>query len=175
MRSSTSDPTEKLLLEIPAGTGDQDLADKYYYYFDYLPPRSGGVTFSYRVYAVFLGTDGSRTLSAPNPTAAATALTPVAPPKLKSRVTVSQLMGRLRVTLDWGAVNERYGVPGLPDHQARQHPRCRCKRRRSARPPSPSTTSFPARVARSASSRVYEGFLKDDTVRSCDLVATRGP
>ena len=60
-----SDPTEKLLLEIPAGTGDQDLAGKYYYYFDNLPPRSGGVTFSYKVYAVFLGTDGSRTQSRP--------------------------------------------------------------------------------------------------------------
>jgi hypothetical protein len=173
-RSSTSDPAEKLLLEIQAGTGDQDLAGKYYYYFDALPPRSGGVTFSYRVHALFLGTDGSRTISAPNPTAAATAMTPVAPPKLKSRVTVSPLLGRLRVTLDWGSVN---GATGYQVFQI-------------ARPPAPpvpmqttsvSQTSFtidnvvPGQGGTVCVVTLYEGILRDDTVRSCDLVATKGP
>ena len=172
-RSSTSDPTERLLLEIPAGTGDQDLAGKYYYYFDALPSRSGGVTFTYKVHAIFLGTDGSRTLSSPNPTATVIALTPVAPPKLKSRITLSQLIGRLRVTLDWGAVN---GATGYQVFQI-------------ARPPTPplpmqTTTvrqpSFvidnvvPGQGGTLCVVTLYEEFLKDDTVRSCDLVLTRG-
>jgi hypothetical protein len=174
LRSSTSDPTEKLLLEIPAGTGDQDLTDDYYYYFDNLPPRSGGVTFSYKAYAVFLGTDGSRTQSTPSPTFAVQALTPIAPPKLKSKVTVSQLMGRLRVTLDWGAVDKATG------YQVFQ----------ITRPPTPPlpmlattvrNTSFtidnvvPGQGGTVCVVTVYEEFLKDDTVRSCDLVATRAP
>lgn len=173
-RSSTSEPTERLLLEIPAGTGDQDLAGKFYYYFDNLPSRSGGVTFSYRVHAVFLGADGSRTLSAPNPTTSVTAMMPVAPPKLKSRVTVSQLMGRLRVTLDWGAVDRATGYHVF----------------QIARPPAPplpmqattvSQTSFtidnvaPGQGGTLCVVTVYEGILKDDTVRSCDLVLTRTP
>lgn len=172
-RSSTSDPTERLLLEIPAGTGDQDLAGKYYYYFDALPARSGGVTFSYKVHAVFLGTDGSRTLSSPSPTSTVIAMTPVAPPKLKSRITLSQLIGRLRVTLDWGAVN---GATGYQVFQI-------------ARPPTPplpmqtttvGQTSFtidnvvPGQGGTVCVVTLYEGILRDDTVRSCDLVVTRG-
>lgn len=174
LRSSTSDPTERLLLEIPAGTGDQDLTDNYYYYFDNLPSRSGGVTFSYKAYAVFPGTDGSRTISTPSPTFTVTALTPVAPPKLKSRVTVSQLMGRLRVTLDWGSVDKATG------YQVFQ----------ISRPPTPPLPMLPTVVKQPSLVidnvvpgqggtvcvvTVYEEFLKDDTVRSCDLVTTRGP
>jgi hypothetical protein len=156
-RSSTSDPTERLLLEIPAGTGDQDLA----------------VTFTYKVHAIFLGTDGSRTLSSPNPGATVIAMTPVAPPKLKSRITLSQLIGRLRVTLDWGAVN---GATGYQVFQI-------------ARPPTPplpmqTTTvrqpSFvidnvvPGQGGTLCVVTMYEEVLKDDTARSCDLVLTRG-
>jgi hypothetical protein len=173
-RSSTSDPTERLLLEIPAGTGDQDLAGKYYYYFDNLPARSGGVTFSYRVHAVFLGTDGSRTLSAPNPTFSIKAMTPLAPPKFKWRVAVSQLMGRLRVTLDWGAVDKatgysvfqiaRPGTPPLPmvATTVRQ-------------PPLIIDNVVPGQGGTVCVVTVYEEFLKDDTVRSCDWVITRAP
>ncbi len=173
-RSSNSDPTERLLLEIPAGTGDQDLAGKYYYYFDALPSRSGGVTFSYKVHAVFLNADGSRTLSSPSPTSTVTAMTPLAPPKLKSRVTLSQLIGRLRVSLDWGAVN---GATGYQVFQVSRPPM----------PPLPmqtttvSQTSFtidnvaPGQGGTVCVVTLYEGILKDDTVRSCDLVATKGP
>ena len=172
-RSSTSDPTERLLLEISAGTGDQDLAGKYYYYFDALPSRSGGVTFSYKVQAVFLGTDGSRTLSSPSPTATVIAMTPVAPPKLKSRITLSQLIGRLRVTLDWGAVN---GATGYQVFQIARPPT----------PPLPMQTTTVGQTAFTIDNVVpgqggtvcvvtlYEGILRDDTVRSCDLVLTRG-
>jgi hypothetical protein len=163
-----------LLLEIPAGTGDQDLAGKYYYYFDALPSRSGGVTFSYKVHAVLLSADGSRTLSSPSPTSTVTAMTPLAPPKLKSRVTLSQLIGRLRVSLDWGAVN---GATGYQVFQISRPPM----------PPLPmqtttvSQTSFtidnvaPGQGGTVCVVTLYEGILKDDTVRSCDLVATKGP
>ena len=163
-----------MLLEIPAGTGDQDLAGKYYFYFDNLLPRSGGVAFTYKVHAVFLGADGSRTLSTPNPTAMVTAMTPVAPSKLKSRVTLSQLIGRLRVTLEWGPVN---GATGYQVFQI-------------ARPPTPpfpmqtttvGQTSFtidnvvPGQGGTLCVVAVYDGILKDDTVRSCELVTTKGP
>lgn len=170
MRSTTSDPTENLVQEISAYTGDQDLAGKYFYYFDNLPPRSGGVTFSYKVYAVFVGTDGSRTLSAPNPTAIVTALTPIAPPRFKWRVAVSQLMGRLRVTLDWGPVANATGyhvfqitrgIPQLPMLET-----------------TVKQTSLvidnvvPGQGGTVCVVTMYEGVLKDDTVRSCDLVVT---
>ena len=171
-RSSTSDPAERLLLEIPAATGDQDLAGKYYYYFDALPSRSGGHAFSYKVHAVFLRTDGSRTLSSPSSTSTVVAMTPVAPPKLKWRITLSQLIGRLRVTLDWGPVN---GATGYQVFQI-------------ARPPTPplpmqtttvGQTSFtidnvvPGQGGTVCVITLYDGILRDDTVRSCDLVVTK--
>jgi hypothetical protein len=165
MRSTASDPTEIVLNE-----GVQDLGDKNFFYFDYLPSRSGSTTFSYKVYAVFVGTDGSRTLSAPSPTATATALPVVAPKNLKYRVTVSQLMGRLRVTLDWGAVAGAWGYHvfqinrGLPLL------------------PMPETTVkqtflvidnvVPGQGSTVCVYTIYDGTLKDDTVRSCVLVVT---
>jgi len=172
VRSIPPDATELPLQEISALTGDQDLVNHSFYYFDYLPPRSGGVTFWYKVYAVFLGTDGSKTLSAPNPTATVKALTPVAPPKFKWRVAVSQLMGRLRVTLDWGPVANATG------YQVFQ----------ITRPPIPPLPMLGTTVKQTSLVidnvvpgqggtvcvvTMYEGLLKDDTVRSCDLVLTR--
>ncbi len=174
VRSSSAEPTEKLLQEISAQTGEQDLVDDYFYYFDYLPPRSGGVTFSYRVYAIFVGADGTRTISAPNPTSSIKAMTPLAPPKFKWRVAVSQLMGRLRVTLDWGTVEKatgyhvfqiaRPGTPPLPmlATTVRQ-------------PPLIIDNVVPGQGATVCVVTVYEEFLKDDTVRSCDWVVTRAP
>jgi hypothetical protein len=172
MRSSTSDPAEQMIQEIPAGTGDQDLAGKYYYFFDNLPSRSGGVTFSYTAYAVFLGTDGSKTPSKPSPTATVKALMPVAPPRLKSREWVSPLMGRLRVILDWGAVAN---ATGYQVFQITRPPI----------PPLPMLTTtvkqtsmvidnvVPGQGGTVCVVTVYEELLKDDTVRSCDLVVTR--
>jgi hypothetical protein len=170
MRSSTSDPTEQLLHEISAYTGDQDLAGKYYYYFDYLPPRSGAVTFSYKVDAVFVGPDGSRTLSAPNPTATVTALTPIAPPRFKWRVAVSQIMGRLRVTLDWGPVANATGyhvfqiTRGMP-----QLPMLETTVKQTSLV---IDNVVPGQGGTVCVVTMYEGVLKDDTARSCDLVVT---
>jgi hypothetical protein len=173
MRSSTSEPAEMVLREIPGYPGDTDQAGNFFY-FDYLPDRSGGVTFSYKVYAVFKGTDGSQTLSTSSPTATAKALTPLAPPRFKWRVTVSQIMGRLRVSLDWGPVATatgyhvfqitRPGIPPLP-----------------MLPTTVKQTSMvidnvvPGQGGTVCVYTIYEGFLKDDTVRSCDLVVTRAP
>jgi hypothetical protein len=173
-RSSASEPSESPLLEIPATTGDQDLAGKYYYYFDNLPARSGGVTFSYKVYAIFPAADGSRTLSAPSPTTSVTALTPVAPPNLRWRAAVSPLMGRLRLTFDWSPVALATG------YQVFQ----------IARPPT-SPLPMPGTTVRQAQFIIdnvlpgqggtvcvvtlYEELLKDDTVRSCVQVTTRAP
>ena len=48
MRSSSSDPTERIIVEVPAGTaGTRDIPGKYIYHWDYLPSRSGAVTFRY--------------------------------------------------------------------------------------------------------------------------------
>jgi hypothetical protein len=169
MRSSTSEPTEIMLKE-----GVQDLGDKNFFYFDYLPTRSGGVTFSYKVYAVFVSADGSRTLSAPSTTATAKALSPLAPPKFKWRVAVSPIMGRLRVTVDWGQVANatgyhvfqiaKLGMPQLPMLET-----------------TVKQTSLvidnvvPGQGGTVCVVTVYELFLKDDTVRSCDLVVTAAP
>jgi hypothetical protein len=160
-----------MLQEIPWGTGDQDLAGGYYFYFDYLPDRSSSVTFSYKVYAVFAGADGSKTLSAPSPIATAKALPAIAPPNLKYRVAVSRLMGRLRVTIDWGAVASATGYhvfqisrPGLP-----QLPLLETTVKQTSlvidnvQPGQGSTVCVYT---------MYEGFLKDATVRSCVLVVT---
>lgn len=169
-RSSPS-VAETQLEEIWWNTADQDLAGKYYFHFDYLPERSGSTTFSYKVYAIFVGTDGSRTVSAASPTAAVTALPPLAPPKLKYRVSVSPLMGRLRVILDWGKVN------GATGYHVFQIPRL-------GQPPLPmlETTvqqiSFvidnvePGQGGTVCVYTIYEAFLKDTTVRSCVWVVT---
>ena len=175
MRSSPSEPTEKMVVEIPGLTGDRDLAGKYIYHWDYLPPRSGAVTFTYTVYAVFQNRDGSPNLSTPSPPSAVRALAPVAPPRLRSRVAVSPLMGRLRVLLDWGPVNQATG------YQVIQIPR----------PPAPPLPMLAVTNVKHTSLVIdnvvpgqggtvcvitlYEVLLKDDTVRSCDLILTRAP
>lgn len=166
------DATEQLLQEIPANTGDQDLANKSFYYFDYLAERSGGVAFAYKAYAMFVGSDGSKTISAPNPIAIRKALTPAAPAKLKWRAAVSPIMGRLRVILDWDPVPAATGYYLL----------------QIARPPTPQLPMLPATVARNTMTidnivpgqgatvcvvTVYEVALKDATVRTCDLVTTK--
>jgi hypothetical protein len=175
MRASPSAP-EAVLEEIPANTADQDLVGKYYYHFDYLPTRSSSVTFTYKVDAVFVGADGTRTYSSPNPSASATALPIVAPPKLKFRVNVSQIMGRLRVTLDWGAVSggPGYAVTGYHVFQVARPPA-------SPFPMAETTvnrTTFvidnvvPGQGATVCVYTIYDGTLKDDTVRSCVLILT---
>ena len=175
MRSSSSDPTERMIVEVPAGTGDRDIPGKYIYHWDYLPSRSGAVTFRYTAYAVFPARDGSKTLSVPSPTALVQALSPVAPPGLRSRVAVSPIMGRLRVALDWGAVNQATGYQII----------------QITRPPAPPLPMLPITNVKQTSLVIdnvmpgqggtvcvitlYEEFLKDDTVRSCDLILTRAP
>ncbi len=166
MRSSASDPTERLLTE-----GVQDLGGTNFFYFDYLPSRSGSTTFSYKVYAVLVGTDGSRTLSGPSPTAIAKALPVLAPSNLKYRVALSPIMGRLRVTLDWGAVA---GASGYHVFQiSRGLPLL----------PMPETTVkktsllidnvVPGQGSTVCVYAMFELSLKDDTVRSCVLVVTQ--
>jgi len=165
-RSSASDPTEIVLNE-----GVQDLGDKNFFYFDYLPSRSGSTTFSYKVYAVFVGSDGARTVSGPSPTATVTALPVVAPPNLKYRIALSPIMGRLRVTLNWGPVagasgyhvfQISRGLPLLP------MPEATVKQTflviDNVVPGQGSTVCVYA---------MYELSLKDDTVRSCVLVVTQ--
>ena len=166
------DVTEQLLQEIPWNTGDQDLANKSFFYFDYLAPRSGGVTFSYKAYAMFVSSTGVKTISAPNPTASRKALTPLAPAKLKWRAGVSPIMGRLRVILDWDPVPSATGYYVL----------------QVARPPTPPLPIQPGTVSRNTMTidnivpgqggtvcvvTVYELALKDETVRTCDLVVTK--
>jgi hypothetical protein len=166
MRSSSLQPAETQINEINSEPPDPTAV-----YFDKLPERSGSVRFSYKVYAVFVNPDGSRIQSTPSPTATATALTPIAPPKLKSRVTLSQLMGRLRVTLDWGAVANATGYylfqitrPGAPPL-----------------PMTPTTVKQTSMVIDNVAPgqggtvcvvTVYELFYKDETARSCELVLT---
>jgi hypothetical protein len=167
-RSSSLDGGEKLLETKPENTADQDVAQGYYWHFDYLPERSGSVTFSYRVVAQFTGTDGSKTSSL-STTAAVQAMQPLAPPRFKYRVAMSQLMGRLRVTFDWGSVPLatgyhifqilRAGVPPLPLVEGIQK-----------------QTSLtidnvvPGQGSTVCVTSVYELALKDDTVRSCQLI-----
>lgn len=169
-RSSSLDGGEKLLEEIHENTADQDVANKYYFHFDYLPERSGSVTFSYRVVAVFVGTDGSRTPSISSPTASVMAIQPIAPPRFKYRAGVSQLLGRLRVTFDWGSVANATGYHIF-------------QIARLGQTPLPLTEGIvkstsltldnvvPGQGGTVCVSSVYEGFLKDDTVRSCQWVA----
>ena len=168
-RSSTLDGGEKLLDTKPENTADQDIAQGYYWHFDYLPERSGSIAFSYRVVALFVGTDGSKTPSLSSPVATVQAMQPVAPPRFKYRVTVSQLMGRLRVTFDWGSVPlatgyhifqiPRTGVPPLPlaDEIITQTSRT-------------IDGVMPGQGSTVCVTSVYEAFLKDDTIRSCQLV-----
>lgn len=168
-RSSSLDGGEKLLDTKPEVTADQDVAKGYFWHFDYLPERSGSITFSYRVVAVFKGTDGSTTPSLSSPTANVQAMMPVAPPRFKYKVNVSQLLGRLRVTFDWGAVPlatgyhifqvPRAGVPPLPlpDEIITQTSRT-------------IDGVVPGQGSTVCVTSVYEGFLKDDTIRSCQLV-----
>ncbi len=166
-RSSSLEPAEIQVNEINSEPGDRTG-----FYHDRLPDRSGSVKFSYKVYAVFVSPDGSRTVSTPSPTAGATALQPVAPPKLRSRVTVSQLMGRLRVTLDWGAVANasgyyvfqitRPGAPPLPMIPT------------TVQPPSMTIDNVvPGQGGTLCVVTVYDMFYKDETARSCELVLTR--
>jgi hypothetical protein len=165
-RSSSLEPAEIQVNEINSETGDRTG-----FYFDRLPERSGSVKFFYKVYAVFVNPDGSTTVSTPSPIGSATALQPVAPPKLKSRVTLSQLMGRLRVTLDWGAVPNATGYylfqitrPGVPPF-----------------PMMPTTVKqtsmtidnvVPGQGGTLCVVTVYDMFYKDETARSCELVLT---
>jgi len=168
-RSSTLDGGEKLLDQISELTAEQDVANNYYWHFDYLPERSGSVTFSYRVVALFVGTDGSKTSSLSSPVASVQAMMPVAPPRFKYKVAMSQLMGRLRVTFDWGSVSlatgyhifqiARTGVPPLP----------------LAEQITPQTSLtidnvVPGQGGTVCVTSVYEVGLKDDTIRSCQLV-----
>ena len=168
-RSSTLDGGEKLLDQISELTAEQDVTQHYYWHFDYLPQRSGSVTFSYRVVALFVGTDGSKTSSLSSPVASVQAMMPVAPPRLKYKVAMSPVMGRLRVTFDWGSVNlatgyhifqiVTAGVPPLPltDQVI----------------PQTSLTIdnvLPGQGSTVCVTTVYEVALKDDTIRSCQLV-----
>jgi hypothetical protein len=169
LRSSSLDGGEKLLEEIPENTADQDVTKGYYFHFDYLPERSGSVTFSYRVVALFKGTDGSKTPSLSSPIASVQAMQPLAPPKFRYRVAMSQLMGRLRVTFDWGSVPlatgyhvfqiVRTGVPPLPLVEG-------ITKQTSLT----IDNVVPGQGSTVCVTSVYEGFLKDDTVRSCELV-----
>jgi hypothetical protein len=168
-RSSSLDGGEKLLDQISELTAEQDVTKGYYWHFDYLPERSGSVTFSYRVVALFVGTDGSKTPSLSSPVASVQAMQPVAPPKFRYRVAMSQLMGRLRVTFDWGS------VPLATGYHIFQIPR-------TGLTPLPlaegiiKQTSLtidnvvPGQGSTVCVTSVYEAFLKDDTVRSCELV-----
>jgi hypothetical protein len=101
-------------------------------------------------------------------------MTPEAPPKLKSRITLSKLIGRLRVTLDWGPVN---GATGYQVFQITRPPT----------PPLPMQTTTTSQITFTIDNvapgqggtlcvvTLYDGILRDDTVRSCELVVTKGP
>ena len=97
---------------------------------------------------------------------------PAAPARLKWRAAVSPILGRLRVILDWDA------VPGATGYYLLQ----------TARPPAPPLPMLPATVQRNTMTidnivpgqgatvcvvAVYELALKDETVRTCDLVLTK--
>jgi hypothetical protein len=168
-RSSSLDGGEKLLDQISELTAEQDVAKNYFWHFDYLPERSGSVTFSYRVVALFVGTDGSKTPSLSSPVASVQAMMPVAPPRFKYKVNISQLLGRLRVTFDWGSVPlatgyhifqiPRAGLPPLPLVEGTI--------------PQTSLTIdnvVPGQGSTVCVTSVYELALKDDTIRSCQLV-----
>lgn len=171
-RSSILDGGEKLLEEIPDVTADQDVAKGYYFHFDYLPERSGLVTFSYRVVAVFVGLDGSRVNSLSSPVASVVALQPAIPPNLRYRVGMSKLMGRLRLTFDWGA------VPNATGYHIFQVPI-------AGTSPLPFTEGIikettltvdgvmPGQGSTFCVVAAYEGFLKDDTRRAFVLVNTK--
>jgi hypothetical protein len=164
-RSSSLEPAEKEIIEVNSE------ADRTGFYFDKLPERSGSVTFSYKVYAIFVNSDGSRTVSTPSPTGTAIALQPVAPPKLKSRVTMWPALGRARVALDWGAVANasgyyvfqvpRTGVTPLPALPT------------TVKPPSLVIENVvPGQGSTVCVVTVYELFYKDETARTCELVLT---
>ena len=95
-RSSSAEPSEIVLNEIPS-----EPRDPTGFYLDNLPPRSGSVKFSYKVLAVWVSSDGSRTYSEPSQTATATALPPVAPTNLTWQALPSQLQRKLKVTFTW--------------------------------------------------------------------------
>jgi hypothetical protein len=164
-RSSSLEPTEKEIIEVNSE------ADRTGFYFDKLPERSGSVTFSYKVYAIFVNSDGSRTVSTPSPTGTATALQPVAPPKFKTKVMVSQLMGRLRVILEWGSVANATGYYVFQVTRSGVTPL----------PLAPTTVKqttmtidnvVPGQGGTLCVVTVYDLFYKDESARSCDLVLT---
>jgi hypothetical protein len=164
-RSSNLEPAEKEIIEVNSE------ADRTGFYLDKLPERSGSVTFSYKVYAIFVNSDGSRTVSTPSPTGTATALSPVAPPKFKTKVTVSQLMGRLRVILEWGSVANATGYYVFQVTRSGVTPL----------PLVPTTVKqttmtidnvVPGQGGTLCVVTVYDLFYKDESARSCDLVLT---
>jgi hypothetical protein len=166
-RSSSLQPAEIVVNEIPSEPPDRTA-----FYLDRLPERSGSVKFSYRVNAIFVNTDGSRTVSTSSPVGTATALMPVAPPKFKTRVTVSQLMGRLRVIVDWGAVANATGYYVFQVNRTGVTPL----------PLAPTTVKqttmtidnvTPGQGGTVCAVTVYDEFYRDDSARSCDLVLTR--
>ena len=163
-RSSSLQPAEVVVNEIPSEPPDRTA-----FYFDRLPERSGSVKFSYRVNAIFVNPDGSRTVSTSSPIGTATALMPVAPPKLKSRVTLSKLIGRLRVILDWGGVPNATGYYVFQVNKAEITPL----------PLAPTTVNVttmtidnvtPGQGGTVCVVAVYDQLYKDESARSCELV-----
>ncbi len=166
-RSSSLQPAEIVVNEIPSEPPDRTA-----FYLDRLPERSGSVKFSYRVNAVFVNPDGSRTVSTSSPIGTATALMPVAPPKLKSRIALSKLMGRLRVILDWGAVPNATGYYVFQVNRTDIPPL----------PLAPTTVNLttmtidnvtPGQGGTVCVVAVYDQYYKDETARSCELVWPR--
>lgn len=166
-RSSSLQPAEIVVNEIPSEPPDRTA-----FYLDRLPERSGSVKFSYRVNAVFVNPDGSRTVSTSSPIGTATALMPVAPPKLKSRIALSKLMGRLRVILDWGAVPNATGYYVFQVNRTDIPPL----------PLAPTTVKLPTLTIDNVTPgqggtvcvvAVYDQFYRDETARSCELVWPR--
>jgi hypothetical protein len=97
---------------------------------------------------------------------------PVAPPKLKSRVTLSKLIGRLRVILDWGGVPNATGYYVFQVNKAEITPL----------PLAPTTVNLttmtidnvtPGQGGTVCVVAVYDQFYKDESARSCELVLTR--
>jgi hypothetical protein len=168
-RSSSAEPAEILVNEIPS-----EPPDPTGFYLDNLPPRSGSVKFSYKVLAVWVGTDGSRTYSEPSQIATVTALPPVAPANLKWQALPSQLQRRLKVTFSWDP------APGATGYYVFQ----------IARPPTRPLPMIATTVKQNSFAvdnvipgqggtvcvvTVYEIANKDESVRSCVLVLTRTP
>jgi hypothetical protein len=169
LRSSSANPAEVLIQE---NASEQDLQNGYFFFFDFLPDRSGSVTFSYRVVAVFVGTDASQTLSISSPTATATALQPQAPPNFKFRLFLSPIMGRWRVVLNWNS------VPGATGYHVWQTPKAGQPQLPLREGITQQTTLtiegvVPGQGGLICLSTLYDSVPDpDDTVRSCVWVAT---